>query len=111
MRVAAGGATSVQIFEEGNWTTLLSKLKDTGLWLIGTDEKASEDLYNVDLTGSVGLVIGSEDKGLRRLTRNQCDLLVRIPTVAPVQSLNVASATGIALFEARRQRRNINAKT
>ena len=76
-------------------------------WLVyGLDEHASDDVYQVDLSASLALVVGAEDRGLRQLTRQRCDQLVRIPTRGPVTSLNVATAAGIALFEAQRQRRS-----
>ena len=106
VRVAAGGANSLAIFEEGNWGPLLEAMKSRGLWLIGLDEHASDDVYQVDLSASLALVVGAEDRGLRQLTRQRCDQLVRIPTRGPVTSLNVATAAGIALFEAQRQRRS-----
>jgi 23S rRNA (guanosine2251-2'-O)-methyltransferase len=104
-RVAAGGANSLAIFEEGNWGPLLEAMKSRGLWLIGLDEHASDDIYQVDLSVDLALVVGAEDRGLRQLTRQRCDQLVRIPTHSPVKSLNAAMAAGIALFEAQRQRR------
>ena len=105
MRVAAGGANSLAIFEEGNWGPLLQAMKLRGLWLIGLDEHANDDVYQVDLSVGLALVVGAEDRGLRQLTRQRCDQLVQIPTHGPVTSLNVATAAGIALFEAQRQRR------
>ncbi len=104
IRVAAGGAACFPIFEEGNWTKTLNSIKSQGIWLIGLDEKGGDSLYTAPLSDSVALVLGSEDKGLRRITRECCDRLVHIQTERPVQSLNVGSAAGIALFEARRQR-------
>ena len=106
VRIAAGGATTLAIFEEGNWGPLLETMKSRGLWLIGLDERAGDDLYQVDLTTSLAVVVGAEDSGLRQLTRRRCDHLVRIPTRGPVTSLNAATAAGIALFEAQRQRRS-----
>ena len=105
VRVAAGGANSLAIFEEGNWGPLLEAMKSRGLWLIGLDEHASDDVYQVDLSVAVALVVGAEDRGLRQLTRQRCDQLVRIPTHGPVTSLNAATAAGIALFETQRQRK------
>jgi 23S rRNA (guanosine2251-2'-O)-methyltransferase len=105
IRVAAGGATSVAIFEEGNWGPLLESMKALGLWLMGLDERANIDFYEVDLSVPVALVVGSEDKGLRQLTRRRCDQLVRIPTSEKLSSLNAATAAGVAMFEAHRQRR------
>jgi 23S rRNA (guanosine2251-2'-O)-methyltransferase len=105
VRVAAGGANSLAIFEEGNWGPLLGAMKSRGLWLIGLDERASDDVYQVDLSVGLALVVGAEDRGLRQLTRQRCDQIVQIPTHGPVTSLNAATAAGIALFEAQRQRR------
>ena len=104
VRVAAGGATSIPVFEEGNWGPLLEAIKARGLWLIGSDEHASDDFYRIDLTVPLAVVVGSEDRGLRQLTRQRCDQLARIPTAASVSSLNAAAAAGIALFEVLSQR-------
>jgi 23S rRNA (guanosine2251-2'-O)-methyltransferase len=104
LRVAAGGANSLAIFEEGNWGPLLEAMKSRGLWLIGLDEHASEVVYQVDLSVPLALVVGAEDRGLRQLTRQRCDQVVRIPARGSVTSLNAATAAGIALFEAQRQR-------
>ena len=105
MRVAAGGISHLSIFEESNWNRVMTTLKDNGLWIVGTDERAESEIYSTDLVRPVALVLGAEDKGLRRLTRKQCDQVVRIPAAGQIRSLNVSVATGIALFEALRQRR------
>ena len=105
VRVAAGGATMIPVFEETNWNPLLEEIKRLGLWLIGLDENSKRDLYTVDLTVPIALVIGSEDKGLRQLTRKKCDQLVKIPAGGSIKSLNAGTASGVALFEACRQRR------
>ena len=107
MRVAAGGVSHLSIFEENNWNRVMTTLKNRGLWIVGTDEHSENDIYSTDLVGPVALVLGAEDKGLRRLTRNQCDQVVRIPAAGGIQSLNVSVATGIALFEVLRQRRSL----
>ena len=106
MRVAAGGISHLSIFEESNWNRVMTTLKNNGLWIVGTDENAENDIYSTDLARPVALVLGAEDKGLRRLTRKQCDQVVRIPAVGGIHSLNVSVATGIALFEVLRQRRS-----
>jgi 23S rRNA (guanosine2251-2'-O)-methyltransferase len=79
-------------------------LRDQGLWLVGAAGEADTELYSADLGGSLALVLGAENKGLRRLTRELCDQLVCIPMSGSVASLNVSVATGILLFEAVRQR-------
>ena len=105
IRVAAGGISHLSVFEENNWNRVMTTLKNSGLWIVGTDERAENDIYSMDLVRPVALVLGAEDKGMRRLTRKQCDQVVRIPAVGGIHSLNVSVATGIALFEALRQRR------
>jgi 23S rRNA (guanosine2251-2'-O)-methyltransferase len=80
-------------------------LQQRQIWVVGTDDQAERTLYEVDLKGALALVLGAEETGLRRLTREACDALVRIPMHGAIESLNVSVATGIALFEAVRQRR------
>ena len=79
-------------------------LKKSGVWLIGTAGEAGQSLYKTDLRGPLALVMGGEGKGLRRHTREQCDLLAYLPMLGSVESLNVSVATGVALYEALRQR-------
>lgn len=104
-KVAAGAAESVPLIAVVNLARTLRELKERGLWLVGAADDASRTLYDVDLTGPTVLVLGSEGEGLRRLTREACDELVSIPMAGAVESLNVSVATGVALFEAVRQRR------
>ena len=104
-KVAAGAAESVPLVAVVNLARTLRELKERGLWLVGTADEAPRTLYDVDLAGPTVLVMGSEGEGLRRLTRETCDELVSIPMAGAVASLNVSVATGIALFEAVRQRR------
>lgn len=103
-KVACGAAEHVPFLAVTNLGRTLARLKDAGLWLVGAAGDASRSLYETDLTGPLALVLGSEERGLRRLTREACDFLVRIPMHGSVASLNVSVATGICLFEARRQR-------
>ncbi|MCW8976964.1 MAG: 23S rRNA (guanosine(2251)-2'-O)-methyltransferase RlmB, partial [Sedimenticola sp.] len=77
---------------------------ELGVWLVGTAGEAESSLYAADLKGPLGIVMGGEEKGMRRLTRESCDLLVNLPMVGVVESLNVSVAAGICLFEAVRQR-------
>jgi 23S rRNA (guanosine2251-2'-O)-methyltransferase len=82
----------------------MKELKEMGITLIGTDEDAETSIYELDLTGPIGIVMGAEGDGMRRLTRENCDQLVRIPMQGVVESLNVSVASGVCLFEAVRQR-------
>jgi 23S rRNA (guanosine2251-2'-O)-methyltransferase len=104
-KVAAGAAESVPLVQVVNLARTLRELKQRGVWLVGTSDAAARTLYDVDLSGPTALVLGSEGEGLRRLTREACDELVSIPMAGAVESLNVSVATGVALFEAVRQRR------
>ncbi len=104
-KVAAGAAESVPFVSVVNLARTLRDLKDRGIWLIGTTDDADKTLFEADFTGPTALVMGSEGEGMRRLTRESCDQLVSIPMAGAVESLNVSVATGVALFEAVRQRR------
>ena len=105
-RVAAGAADTVELFVVSNLSRALTQLKEQGVWLVGTDDKAGSGLYEQDLRGAVALVMGSEGCGLRRLTKEKCDFLISIPMAGAISSLNVSVATGVLLFEAVRQRQN-----
>ncbi|HEX5648306.1 MAG TPA: 23S rRNA (guanosine(2251)-2'-O)-methyltransferase RlmB [Steroidobacteraceae bacterium] len=104
-KVAAGAADNVPLIAVVNLARTLRELKERGLWLVGAADEAQRTVYDVDLTGPTVLVMGSEGEGMRRLTREACDELVSIPMAGAVESLNVSVATGVALFEAVRQRR------
>lgn len=103
-RVASGAAETMPLFQVVNLSRTLEYLKQAGLWLYGAAPGASEELYAADLTGPAAVVLGGEGSGLRRITREHCDKLVRIPMAGKVESLNVSVAAGILLYEARRQR-------
>ena len=103
-KVACGAAEVVPFVRVTNLSRTLKALKERGVWLYGTAGEAENTIYNSDLTASMALVMGAEGSGLRRLTREQCDFLVRLPMAGSVSSLNVSVATGICLFEAVRQR-------
>lgn len=103
-RASAGAADRVAIVAVTNLARALKSLKDAGAWLVGLAGETEQPLYAVDLKGPLALVLGSEGEGLRRLTREACDFLVRIPMRGDVESLNVSVATGVVLFEALRQR-------
>ncbi len=104
-KIACGAAEHLPFVMVTNLARTLNRLKEAGLWLVGTADDAKESLYDVDLTGPLALVMGAEGKGLRRLTRECCDFLVHIPMTGSVECLNVSVATGVCLFEAVRQRR------
>ena len=104
-KVASGAAETVQLFTVTNLARCLGSLKRRGIWIVGTADETGKSLFDQDLTGALALVMGSEGKGLRRLTRECCDFLVAIPMAGKLSSLNVAVATGVCLFEALRQRR------
>ena len=103
-KVACGAAETVPVVRVTNLARTLRAIRDAGVWLYGAAGEAQQALYDVDLSGPVALVLGGEGKGLRRLTREQCDLLVKLPMAGKVESLNVSVATGVALYEAVRQR-------
>ena len=103
-KVAAGAAEFVPVASVTNLARAIDRLKEHGIWVVGTDTQASQTLYAADLKRPLALVLGAEGGGLRRLTRERCDFLVRIPMAGQVESLNVSVAAGVALFEARRQR-------
>lgn len=104
-KVASGAAETVPFVQVTNLARTLRTLRDNGVWVVGTAlEGASGSLYQGRLTGPLALALGAEGQGLRRLTRENCDELVYIPMHGLVESLNVSVATGIALFEAVRQR-------
>ena len=103
-KVASGAAESIPYLMVTNLARSIRDLKDRNIWFIGADETGEQDLHQAELSGPIGLVLGAEGKGLRRLTRELCDRTVRIPMFGGVESLNVSVATGICLYEARRQR-------
>lgn len=104
-KVASGAAETVPYIQVTNLVRTMDWLKERGVWLIGTAGEAQAELYDRDLTGPLGLVMGGEGQGLRRLTRERCDALVRLPMLGRVESLNVSVAAGVCLYEALRQRR------
>lgn len=102
-KVASGAVLDTPFFQVTNLSRTLQMLKERRIWIYGTSEHADQ-LYNeVKLTGALAMVMGSEGKGLRRLTEESCDFLIRIPMLGTVPSLNISVATGICLFEVVRQ--------
>ena len=103
-KVACGAAESVPLVRVTNLARTLESLKQRGIWLYGTAGDAEETLYESDLSGPLAIVMGAEGAGMRRLTREACDHLVKLPMAGLVSSLNVSVATGVCLFEVVRQR-------
>ncbi len=104
-KVACGAAEDTPFYQVTNLARTLRDLQQAGVWLIGAAGETDDHIYQADLKGSLALVMGAEGKGMRRLTKEHCDLLVKIPMAGTVESLNVSVATGVCLFEALRQRR------
>lgn len=103
-KVASGAAETVPLIQVTNLARTLRWLKEREIWIVGTDDQAPQSLFQSKLTGPMAMVLGAEGPGLRRLTRENCDLLVSIPMLGVVESLNVSVAAGVLLFEAVRQR-------
>ena len=106
IRVSCGGAQSVPIVRVTNLVRSMEKLKELGVWLIGTADEATKSIYEMDMKGPTGIVMGAEGPGMRRLTGEHCDFLSKIPMAGSVECLNVSVATGVCLFEAVRQRQS-----
>lgn len=105
-KVASGAAETVPVVQVTNLVRAIEMLKKLGVWMMGTSMQATQSLYQVDLKGSVAIVLGAEGTGLRRLTEEHCDILMQIPMMGVVESLNVSVAAGVCLYEATRQRLN-----
>ena len=103
-KVASGAAESTPYLMVTNLARTIDELKERQIWVVGTDGGAEQSLYQADLPEAIAWVLGAEGEGMRRLTRERCDLLVRIPMRGEVGSLNVSVAAGIALFESVRRR-------
>lgn len=104
-KVAVGAAETVPLIQITNLARTLKHLQQAGVWVIGTAGEAEQLIYDCKLVGPVALVMGAEGKGMRRLTRETCDELVKLPMAGSVSSLNVSVASGVCLFEIVRQRR------
>lgn len=103
-KVAAGAMDALPVVEVGNLVRVIKDLKKAGVWFVGAAGEADQTLYEVDYKGPLAIVVGNEGEGMRRLTKEHCDHLVKIPMLGYVSSLNVSVATGIMLYEALRQR-------
>ncbi len=103
-KVASGAAETVPYITVTNLARTLRDLQERDIWVVGTTDDVEKTIYDVDFKGGIALVMGNEGEGMRRLTRETCDLLVQIPMCGSVESLNVSVASGVCLYEARRQR-------
>lgn len=103
-RISVGAADHVPFVQVTNLARAMESLKKAGLWLVGTSDQAKKSIYELDLKGPLGLVLGAEDKGMRRLTEENCDFLAQIPMAGQVECLNVSVSAGVCLYEAVRQR-------
>lgn len=107
IKVASGAAESVPYITVTNLARSLREMQERDIWVVGAAGEAQNDIYGVDQKRALAWVLGAEGPGLRRLTRETCDELARIPMYGSVESLNVSVASGVCLFEARRQRRPV----
>jgi 23S rRNA (guanosine2251-2'-O)-methyltransferase len=106
-KVASGAAESTPYLMVTNLARTLAELKERNIWIVGADERAKEDVFTANLPDAIAWVLGAEGEGMRRLTRETCDLLVRIPMRGAVESLNVSVSAGVCLFESVRRRSKI----
>ena len=104
-KVASGAAESIPFIQVTNLARTLKQLKDADVWIVGAAGEADNVIYDVDLKGKLAIVMGAEEKGMRRLTRENCDQLIKLPMAGQVESLNVSVATAVCLYEVVRQRR------
>jgi 23S rRNA (guanosine2251-2'-O)-methyltransferase len=110
-KVASGAAEATPYIMVTNLARTLAEIKDRNVWVIGADERAEKTLYESDLPDAIAWVLGAEGEGMRRLTRESCDLLVRIPMLGEVESLNVSVSAGVCLFESVRRRKGRDGST
>ena len=103
-RVSAGALEYMRVAQVNNIVRVAKMLKDQNVWIVGLDQNAGRSVYNTDLTGAIGLVIGGEEKGIRTLVKQTCDFLISIPQTGKVGSLNASVAGAIVMYESYRQR-------
>ncbi|WP_193214400.1 23S rRNA (guanosine(2251)-2'-O)-methyltransferase RlmB [Luteolibacter marinus] len=104
-RVSVGAADHVPFVQVTNLARTMENLKKAGVWLVGTTDHTDKLLYELDLKGPLAIVLGAEEKGMRRLTEENCDFLAKLPMAGQVECLNVSVSAGVCLYEAVRQRR------
>jgi 23S rRNA (guanosine2251-2'-O)-methyltransferase len=108
VKTSAGATEHVKIAQVNNLANTIKVLKESGFWIVGSSLNNAKLYTEVDFTMPIVLIVGNEEKGIRKLTANKCDFLVKIPMAGILQSLNVSVATGILLFEVMRQRGTVN---
>ena len=104
-KVASGGAESIPFVVVTNLARTIRYLKDNGVFIYGTDDQSNKSLNQINFNGSIALIMGSEGRGMRRLTKQLCDDIFSIPMLGQVESLNVSVASGICLYEINRQKK------
>ncbi|NNJ51763.1 MAG: 23S rRNA (guanosine(2251)-2'-O)-methyltransferase RlmB, partial [Ignavibacteriaceae bacterium] len=104
IKVSAGATEHLKICQVNNLSQTIDELKQNGFWIVGSSLKDAKNYTEVDYKIPIALIVGNEEKGIRKLTASKCDFLVKIPMIGKLQSLNVSVATGILLFEILRQR-------
>lgn len=108
-RISVGAADHVPFIQVTNLARTMEHLKKAGIWIVGTTDHTDKLLYDLDLKGPLALVLGAEEKGMRRLTEENCDFLAKLPMAGKVECLNVSVSAGVCLYEAVRQRSAANA--
>ena len=103
-KTSAGAISNLQIFHVTNLSRTIKEIQKRGIWVVGLDGSSQKSLYDINLTGSIAIIVGSEGKGIRHLIKKNCDQIVSIPMTGNIESLNVSVATAISLFETKRQK-------
>lgn len=103
-RISVGAADHVPFIQVTNLARTMEQLKQAGVWTVGTTDHTDKLLYEIDLKGPIAIVLGAEEKGMRRLTEENCDFLAKLPMSGKVECLNVSVSAGVCLYEAVRQR-------
>jgi 23S rRNA (guanosine2251-2'-O)-methyltransferase len=104
VKASAGASAYLPVVRVKNLVSAIQEMKDRGLWIVGVDPAATQDWTSFDYKGPIAMVLGGEHKGLRRLVREHCDVLVRLPMLGNIASLNISVAAGVVLYEVVRQR-------
>lgn len=105
-KVSAGACSYVKIARVTNITDAIRKLKENNIWVYGLDMDGDSNIYNTDFDGAVAIVVGNEGKGISRLVRDNCDVIVSIPMYGKINSLNASVSSAISVYEISKQRNN-----